>query len=161
MNRAAIGLAVVAVLAIAMYFFGRSNEHNANEANKVAAVEGGVKKHNQAAIAGGKAESNSAARKVQTEAFFNAIQTKEISYAQTHSAPQCRLDPDGLCLWIAANANADPDTTCSGYGALRTAATTGERDDRRSADESHRGGEGVSPVQGSAPGADRLAGGDR
>jgi len=147
------------VLFVAGYFIGKSNEQTANQAEQGKALEVAVEKHDQAAAAGQVVEQQSEARAAKTEAAFNTIQKGVVTYAQKHLAgpgSQCGLDPDGLRLWRAANDGADAGTAGGEDGALPAAAAAGEWKPDGSAGEPRRGGEGVSPVPGSAPGVDRL-----
>lgn len=161
MNRAYIVAAIIAAICVGAYFFGRTNQHNADQVKQSEVVEKGIEAHDRAAVAGQTAERQSESRKSKTEAVFNDITQREIVHAKQNAAVQCSLDPDGLRLWRAANAGADADAAGDGYAAMPGAAAASQRSDQRSAVESHRGSEGVSPVPGSAPGVDQLAGENR
>jgi hypothetical protein len=155
-----IGLAAI-VFGAGLYF-GYTYERNDCQAEQAEAQVEAVEIHDQAAEAGQEVERQAVRRRVKTDAVFNGIQQGVISYAQTHPvATDCRLDADGLRLWAAANAGADPESACRSDDLVRALAAAGERCDDGSADQSHRRGSGLSPVPGSAPGADRLAGGNQ
>ena len=154
-----IGLAAV-VFALGAWL-GYSYERNDRKADQAEAQAETVEIHDQAAEVGRVVEQAAVQRSVKTDAVFNGIQRGVIAYVQSHPAAiDCRLDDDGLRLWRAANAGADIESAAVGHGAVRTAAAAGERGDDGSADQSQRSGALVSPVPGSASGADQLAGGN-
>ena len=159
MNRALILLLVGVALFVAGYFTGTKAEHNANEAEKKHAQDVATELHNAKSIVGERVERETVQQTTKTEAVFNGINQGVITYAQNHPvADNCRLDDDGLRLWRAANAGADLEPATVGDSPVRTATAAGERGDDGSADQSQRSGAFVSPVPGSAPGADQLAG---
>ncbi len=159
MNRALILLLVGVALFVAGYFTGTKAEHNANEAEKKHAQDVATELHNAKSIVGERVERETVQQTTKTEAVFNGINQGVITYAQNHPvADNCRLDDDGLRLWLAANQGTNTHPAAVRDAGVPGAAATAERSDDGSADQSHRGGQGVSPVPGSAPGADQLAG---
>ena len=157
MNR----LLIMALAAVAMfiggYFTGTKAEHNANEAQRAEAQDTAIGLHNAKSIVGERVERETVARTVKTEAVFNGLNQGVITYAQSHPvATDCRLDADGLRLWTAANAGADAQPVAERSAGMPVAAATAERWNDGSAEQSHRGGQGLSPVPGSAPGASQL-----
>jgi len=140
------------------YVAGKSNEHNAYQAKQGEALEVAVEKHDEAAVVGQVAEHHSAVRAAKTESVFNGIQQGVVTYAQTHPAAMCSLDPDGLRLWRAANDGADAEAAGGGQGGVPTVTGAAERQPDGSTGEPRDGGAGVSPVPGPAQSPDRLAG---
>ena len=140
--------------------FGYRYADNACQANQAKALSVVVTEHNEAAGIGQSVARETVRRTVKTEAVFNGIQQGVTSYAQNHPADDCRLDADGLRLWRAANANADALPSSERDAALPGATDAAERRDDGPADQSRRGDEGLSPVQGPAPGAGGLVGED-
>ena len=154
-----IGLAAV-VFALGAWL-GYSYERNDRKADQAEAQTETIEIHDQAAEAGRVVERAAVQRNVKTDAVFNGIQRGVIAYAQSHPAAiDCRLDDDGLRLWRAANAGTDPDRAGSIDGAVRTAPATEERSNDGTADQPQRSGAFLPPVPQSAPGTDRLAGGN-
>ena len=152
-------LVIAALLFFGGYFLGKADERTNQQAKKAVALESVIVTHNEVAAGGQAVERETVRRTVKTEAVFNGIQQGVTTYAQNHpAADDCRLDAGGLRLWRAANANADPLPAGERDAALPDAADAAERRDDRSADQPYRGDQGLSPVQGPAPGAGGLAG---
>lgn len=139
------------------YRFGVGNEQNVCEAAKVKPLVQAIEHHDQVAAAGNTIERKTVARVKKTEAIFNGIQQGVFQYAQTHPiASECALDPDGMRLWRAANANTKPDGTGSGHAGMPGAGTAALGQDAGSAGRSRSDGEGIPPMPGTSPGTGEL-----
>lgn len=160
MNRILLLIVLCALAFLAGYGTGQRAEHNANEANKLRAVEGRIERHNTAAVAGNAAEGQAAARAQTTEKHFQVIRQKEIVYVQNQAgATGCGLDADGLRLWRDANAGADPVAAGAPDAAMPGTAAADERSADRSALQPPHDGAAAAPVPGSSAGAGRMDGG--
>lgn len=165
MNQLALTWLIRLALAVAFLgagaAFGYRYADNACKARKSEAQTVAIEQHDEAAVVGQTVERETVKRTVKTEAVFNGIQLGVIDYAQKHpAATDCRLDDDGLRLWHAANANAEPLPAAERDAAMRDAGTAAERGDDGSIEQSHRSRQGLSPVPGSASGSGELAGED-
>lgn len=152
------GLAMLAVLFAGGYGVGHRHAANDCEAGRARTQAAAIERHDQAAAAGDAVELKAARRAEKTEAVFNTIKSGEITYAQTHPAAVCGLDPDGLRLWRDANAGADAVSASELHAGMPAAAAAGERGAGELAVEPHLGGAAVPPVPGPAQGAGGLAG---
>ena len=142
-------------------YLGYRYADNACQAKKEDAQDVAIEVHDGAAQAGQVVERKTARRAAKTEAVFNRVQQGVVAYVQTHSAAVCGLDPDGLRLWNAANQGADSVAAAERDATVSDVAAADDGRADGSADQSHRGGQGVSPVPGPASGLSGLAGDDR
>lgn len=154
----------VASLALA-YRVGSQHETNKTEAAKVPVLVQAIQTHDAKASAAHQVEVKSTRAAAKTEATFQNINDKVLNYAQTHAGrDDCGLDADGLRLWQAANANADPaaeDRTSRRTDSGLPGSTPGrEREGDGTAGEPRPGGEALPRLPGAAPWPGRVDGGD-
>lgn len=159
-----VELLVFLALMFAAYKFGAHNAQLACQAAQVKPLTKSIETHNKKAVRAQQVEKSTLAAVARTDAVFDLIDAEVQKYAETKAAADddCSLDDDGLRLWRAANAGAEPvgagqpDDGVSGRTAAagqRSAVGAGEEPRRRRADLPQ-----VPPV---VPGADRLDGGSR
>ena len=158
-SRLVTSVAIAAVAFAGGAYLGYHYASNASKAGTADAQTVAIENHDAAAVVGQAVERETVQRAVKTEAVFNGIQLGMISYAQNHPFNDvCRLDDDGLRLWNAANAGADATSSAERDAGMPGIASSSERSHDGSSDQSRRRGDGLSPVQGSAPGAGAVAG---
>lgn len=162
-QRILLALAAAGTLFIGGYFLGKADQRTDDDAAKLKPLQQAIVRHNVAAAAGQAVEQKTVAAVAKTEARFKGI-IRGVSQHATQNlqalAADCSLDPDGLRLWRAANANADSEPATSGYGGLPAAGTARLGQDAGLAGQPRGDGQGVSPVPGASPGPDGLAAGD-
>lgn len=136
---------------------GKRAEHNANEARRAEAQQTAIELHNAVAITARTEDAKAVTRAARTEAVFNGI---------TRGVPPMRNTTCLLMIFAISTL-----TACASGGTpipglmlprhrrrWRRARRPLERQADGSAEQSHRGGEAVSPVPGPTPGADQLDG---
>jgi hypothetical protein len=137
-----------------VYQFAARNTNNAVQATRVVVMEKAIDHHNVLAAAGQKVEAKASLKQAKTEAHFEQLHTEVLTYAQTHPfATDCSIDADGLRIWRSANSNAETAGAGEPDPGLRGSATAKEWQDAGPPRQPRPSGEGVSPVQGEAPGA--------
>lgn len=160
--RVLAALLLVGVLVIGAYFAGKADERADQRAKQATTQAVAIEQHDEKAIAGNAVEQKAFARQSQTTATFARINLGVSNHALTDAAHRTCLDADGLRLWAAANAGADPGAAAPGQPdpSLSAAAPADDGFGASVTTESRRDSAPVSPLPQPAAGSGGLAEGN-
>lgn len=158
-----VELLVFLALMFAAYKFGARNGQLACQAAKVAPLVQSIETHNKKAARAQQVEKKTVAAVAHTDAVFDLIDAEVKKYAEKTAAnDDCGLDDDGLRLWRAANAGAEPVGAGQPDGGVSSGvAAASQRQAGGPAGQPHNIRADLPQVPPVVPGAGRLDGGDQ